>query len=174
MTPRRDKGGALAYPALMCAAVREGFRRTDEDMRRVRDLARAGIERYGLGELHPDDLARPLATPGDWKDYAWLTGVRDLLDWLLGDREIGPLGHTRAEGLPSRDDLADELDDLDEAQRQGSSFPVNPNWPPPQAAEAMGHTRAWLTGRTSEAPVCSRHALGFYACSDEDDQAIAL
>ena len=77
--------GAAAYPADM---DEEGFAPSDAEMRRVLGLARAGIARYGFGEeLHPEDLARPWGN-ARWQDNAWLRGVRDLLEWVLGDASL--------------------------------------------------------------------------------------
>ena len=114
--------GAAAYPAGM---DEEGFAPSDAEMRRVLELARAGIARYGFGEeLHPEDLARPWGN-ARWQDNAWLRGVRDLLEWVLGERACGPLRGTPA-ARPTPYDVYADLSDIDEIMRQGSRCPVRP------------------------------------------------
>jgi len=155
--------GAAAYPAGM---EEEGFAPSEAQMRRVLELARSGIARYGFGEeLHPADLARPWGN-ARWQDNAWLRGVRDLLEWVLGDTCIGPLRGTPA-ARPTPYEVYRDLGDIDEIMRQGSRCPVRPGWPPPQSGEAMDATVLWLNGRTKVPPVCE-HGLGAYQCACQD------
>jgi hypothetical protein len=155
-----------AYPAVM-NEDEDGFARSDAEVRRVLELARAGIARYGFGEeLHPEDLARPWAQSGPWKDNAWLRGVRDLLEWVAGDVAAGPLRGTPA-AQPGPYDVYDDTADLEEIMRQGSRCPVWPGWPPPQSGEAINATVHWLDGETEVPPVCE-HALGAYQCGCQD------
>ena len=152
--------GAAAYPAGM---EEEGFAPSDAEIRRVLELARTGIARYGFGEeLHPEDLARPWGN-ARWQDNAWLRGVRDLLEWVLGERACGPLRGTPA-ARPTPYDVYADLSDIDEIMWQGSRCPVRPGWPPPQSGEAMDATVHWLDGDTDVPPVCE-HALGAYQCA---------
>jgi len=153
---------APAYPAGMAA---EGYARTDDEIRQVLDLARAGLHRYGYGkQLHPEDLARPWAQAGTWKDNAWLSGVRDLLEWVLGERTDGPLSGHEPGHRATLDDLDEDLADIDDAMDQGKYTPPDPGWPPPQAVEAMNHTLAWLQGEYPIPPVCPE-GEGAYGCS---------
>jgi hypothetical protein len=129
----------------------QGIVRTDDEIRRVLNLARAGIARYGFGEqLHPDDLARPWSN-GRWQDNAWLRGVRDLLEWVLGERETGP-GQGTPASRPTIEDLYADLGNRSEVMLQGSRIPVRPGWPPPQSAEAWDATLDWLDGESDEPP----------------------
>jgi hypothetical protein len=142
--------GACAYAEYVDD---EGFARTDDEIRRVLHFARAGIARYGFGEeLHPDDLARPWGN-GRWQDNAWLRGVRDVLEWVIGDRGTGPLaGTVAAASRATFSDLCRDLGNRDEVMMQGSRIPVRPGWPPPQSAEAMDATLDWLCGAADEPP----------------------
>ncbi len=156
--------GTAAYPAAM---DEDGFAPDDAEIRRVLELARAGVARYGYGEeLHPEDLARPWAQPGAWKDNAWLRGVRDLLEWVAGDVTCGPLRGTPA-ARPTPWDVYADTSGIDEIMRQGSRCPVRPGWPPPQSGEAMNATVHWLDSKTDVLPVCE-HALGAYQCGCQD------
>lgn len=155
--------GTAAYPAAM---DQDGWAREDVEIRRVLELARAGIARYGFGEeLHPEDLARPWGN-GRWMDNAWLRGVRDLLEWVAGEVAYGPLRGTPA-ARPTPCEVYADTADIDEIMRQGSRCPVRPGWPPPQSGEAMDATVHWLEGETDVPPVCE-HALGAYQCACRD------
>jgi len=143
----------------------EGAVRGDGEVRQMLDRARSGFTRYGFGETpHPVDLARPWSN-GRWQDAQWLRGVRDLLAWVAGDRDTGPLAGVRAVA-PSYSDLCDDLDRSDEIMRQGLSYPVTRGLPPPQTAEGAEAAFRWLVGWTDVPPVCE-HCLGVYgdACS---------
>jgi hypothetical protein len=145
----------------------ERIARSDEDIRRVLALARRGIARYGYGEdLHPDDLAGPWRTSGPWQDNAWLRGVRDLLEWVLGERACGPVTGYRAAGdRPTMMELYGDTPNIDELMLQGARRRVEPGWIPPQSAEAMEATLDWLDGTTDEEP--ARVSGGLYQYNED-------
>jgi len=156
----------VGVPAYAAGMDEEGFAPGEAKIRRVLELARAGIARYGFGEeLHPADLARPWGN-ARWQDNAWLRGVRDLLEWVLGETVLGPVRGTPAV-KPTPYDVYRDLGDIDEIMWQGSRCPVRPGWPPPQSGEAMDATVRWLDGRTGKPPVCE-HALGAYQCGCQE------
>jgi hypothetical protein len=70
---------------------------------------------------------------------AWLRGVRDLLDGVLGDRPAPPLGQ-RVAGLPTARDLDQEDLDADDIVSQGrpGGTMVQPEAYPPTAIR-RGH-----------------------------------
>ena len=72
--------------------ARDDYARTDEQIREVRDHARRGLEISDLPDpMDPADAQNPWRWPATWMHAAWLRGVRDLLDWVLGDRPTAPL-----------------------------------------------------------------------------------
>ena len=72
--------------------ARDDYARTDEDIRQVRDHARRGLETFDLPEpMDPADARNPWRWDASWMNAAWLRGVRDLLDWVLGERAASPL-----------------------------------------------------------------------------------
>jgi hypothetical protein len=84
--------------------------------------------------------------------------VRDLLDWVLGDRPDAPLTG-RVIGLPATYDLTCEESAASEvaAQRSPGGPPVNPTaYPPSQHAEAMLASVAWVRGESFVSPVDAR------------------
>ena len=149
-------------PAGYLVGARDRFVRSDAEIRAVLDSAIAGTDRYGFGAVfHPDDMLHPWSNSGAWFDAAWLSGVRDLLAWVLGDRLDGPLAGTSV-CMPTASQVSRELGHLEEAQLQGREVRPDPSlYPPPQAAEAMEDTRDWLTGEITTAPCCP-HGLGAY------------
>jgi hypothetical protein len=154
--------GTRAYPADVDDD--EGIVRTDNEIRGVLACARAGIERYGFGDgLIPGVLERPWSN-ARWADNAWLRGVRDLLEWVLGERTAGPLAGTAYGRRPTPGEMRHELRLAGRVMLQGARIPVNPDWPPPQAAEAMACTAEWLTGREDAPPACE-DGHGVYQCS---------
>ena len=84
----------------------------------------------------------------------WLRGVRDLLDWILGDRVTSPLGQQVA-GLPTVHDLEHEDLQADDVASQGrlGGVIVDPDaYPPPQYAEAIQQSIRWLRGEATNGP----------------------
>jgi hypothetical protein len=82
--------GAAAYPAGM---QEEGFAPSDAEIRRVLELARAGIARYGFGEeLQPEDLAAVGATLGGRTTL----GCEASVTCSNGYSASGPAGHCAA------------------------------------------------------------------------------
>ena len=81
--------------------ARDDYARTDDDIRQVRDHARRGLNAFDLPEpMYPADAVTPGSWEAGWMNAAWLRGVRDLLDWVLGERAASPLCG-RTVGLPA-------------------------------------------------------------------------
>ena len=73
--------------------ARGDYARTDEQIREVRDHASRALEASDLPDpMDPSDARNPWQWPATWMHATWLRGVRDLLDWVLGDRVTSPLG----------------------------------------------------------------------------------
>jgi hypothetical protein len=114
--------------------------------------------------MDPADAADPWQSPPSWMNAAWQRGVRDLLDWVLGDRPDAPLTR-RIVGLPTVDELSYEESAASDVITQGQAVgpAVDPSaYPPPQYGEAIEATIAWLRGETTAPPV-DRSGNGPYA-----------
>ena len=95
---------------------------------------------------------------------AWLRGVRDLLDWVLGERPTSPLCR-RTIGLPTAYDLTYEDAAAQDVVLQGrpAGLPVDPDaYPPPQYGEGIQAAIRWLRGQSTTPPV-DQHGCGAYA-----------
>ena len=100
--------------------ARDDYARTDADIRQVRDNARRGLDAFDLPDpMDPVDARNPWRWPAEWMNAAWLRGVRDLLDWVLGDRDLSPLRKRTMEGLPELHQLAFEDEAAEKVARQG-------------------------------------------------------
>lgn len=72
--------------------ARDNYARTDEEIRQIRDDAQNGLVTWDLPDpMDPADVRNPWRWNARWMNAAWLRGVRDLLDWVLGYRESSPL-----------------------------------------------------------------------------------
>jgi len=146
------------------------YARTDEEMRRVRDQAIRGLETFDLPEpMDPADASHPWRWDPAWMNAAWLRGVRDLLNWALGDEYVSPL-RNQFMVRPPLDYLAIEEGAAEEIARQGrpGGEPVDPDDRPPQYGEAIQATICWLRGEATTPPV-DHHGCGPYAsCPDGD------
>jgi hypothetical protein len=147
--------------------ARDDYARTDDDIRQVRDHARRGLEACDLPDpMDPADARTPWQWDVGWMNAAWLRGVRDLLDWVLGDRPASPLGG-RVVGLPTVYDLTYEDEASNDVLMQGrpAGLLVDPDiYPPPQYGEGLQETIQWLRGETTTPPV-DQHGHGAYvAC----------
>jgi hypothetical protein len=134
--------------------ARGDYARTDQEIRQVRDLAQR--------ELNDSDL--PYATdPVNACNYwprdpgrmnaAWLQGIRDLLDWVLGDRDVSPLsGRTLTK--PPLQELDLENEAAEEIVRQGrlGGTPADPSASPPHYGEGVHAAIHWLRGQTTAMP----------------------
>src|SRR6266496_2589001 len=90
--------------------ARDDYARTDADIRQIRDNARRSLDAFDLPEpMDPTDARNPWRWDAAWVNAAWLRGVRDLLDWVLGERPASPLCG-RTVGLPAVCDLTHEGD----------------------------------------------------------------
>jgi hypothetical protein len=99
---------------------------------------------------------------------AWLRGVRDLLDWVLGERAASPLCG-RTAGLSPSYDLTYEDSAADEVVLQGrpGGIAVDPGtYPPPQYGEAIQETIRWLRGETITPPVDQDGCGVYQACPE--------
>jgi hypothetical protein len=136
--------------------ARDDYARTDEQIREVLDLARRGLEAFDLPDLmNPADARNPWRWDATWVNAAWLRGVRDLLDWVIGARGLSPFGQ-RVTGLPTALDLDYEELTADDVVLQGrpGRVAVNPGtYPPPQYGEAIQAVIHWLRGETTVSPV---------------------
>jgi hypothetical protein len=145
--------------------ARDDYARTDDDIRQVRDHARHGLEACDLPDpMDPTDARTPWQWDAGWMNAAWLRGVRDLLDWVLGERAASPL-RCRVVGLPTVYDLTYEDGAADDVVLQGrpAGLRVDPDaYPPPQYGEGLQGTIRWLRGETTTPPV-DEHGCGVYA-----------
>jgi hypothetical protein len=104
--------------------------------------------------MDPADATNPWRWPATWMHAAWLRGVCDLLDWILGDRASSPFGQ-RVTGLPTIQDLEHEDLQAYDIASQGrlGGVMVNPNaYPPPQYGEAIRASIRWLHGEATNSP----------------------
>jgi len=149
--------------------ARDDYARTDADIRQIRDNARRSLDAFDLPEpMDPTDARNPWRWDAAWVNAAWLRGVRDLLDWVLGERPASPLCG-RTVGLPAVCDLTHEGRSADDVIQQGRSggILVDPaTYPPPQYGEAIQATIRWLRGETTTPPV-DHHGCGAYAVCPE-------
>ena len=138
--------------------ARDGYARTDDDIRQVREQAQLGLKAFGLPEPLPGAAARhPWRWSQDRMNAAWLRGVADLLGWVLGDAAVSPLGRPVA-GPPSRYELTCEAAAADAVVLQGrpGGLRVDPDrYPPPQYGEGLQAAVCWLRGEVTAAPVDS-------------------
>jgi len=148
--------------------ARDDYVRTDGEIRRIRDAAARCLGDFDLpGLMDPADAADPWHWDPVWMNAAWQRGVRDLLDWVLGDRPDGPLT-ARAVGMPPVHELSYEESAAVDliAEGQGGGLPVGvANRLPPQYGEAIQATIAWLRGESTNQPV-DRHGNGRYSPDD--------
>lgn len=134
----------------------DDYARTDAEIRQVRDAAARGLAAFDLPEtIDPADSANPWRWPHEWMNAAWQRGVRDLLDWVLGQRPDDLLAG-RAVELSAYYDLTYEESAASAVAVQGA--PGGPlvdltTYPPPQQGEAIRATIAWLRGESSESPI---------------------
>jgi hypothetical protein len=144
--------------------ARDDYARTDDDIRRVRDHAlrvlRSAKVPAGVG---PDHLSHQDTSQ---MKTAWLSGVRDQLDWVLGDRPDSPLCH-RTVGLPTVYDLTYEENAAGEIAIDGclGRTPANPTLClRPQYSEAIVAAIRWLRGEATSAPVDQKGRGPYDSC----------
>jgi hypothetical protein len=147
--------------------ARDDYARTDADIREVRDNAGRGLDASDLPDpMNPADARPPWQWDADWMNAAWLRGVRDLLDWVLGERAASPLSGQTIH-LPAVYDLTYEDSAADDVIQQGrpGGIAVDPGtYPPPQYGEAIQETIHWLRGETITPPV-DQHGCGAYGAA---------
>jgi hypothetical protein len=143
--------------------ARDDYARTDHDIRQVRDHAQRGIEAHDSPEAAKlADTGGPGRRDASQANTAWLRGVGDQLDWILGDRPDSPLCH-RAVGLPTVYDLTYEESAAHEIAAQGrlGGMAADGATYPPQYGEAIQATIRWLRGEVTIPPV-DQEAAGAY------------
>lgn len=147
--------------------ARDDYARTDEEIRSVRDLAKHGLDTRDLPDhIDPAVAGDPWRWPSAWMNAAWLRGVQDLLDWVLGDRPDSPLQRRRLRQPPLRElDFEEEAAEKVACQGRPGGIAVNPEvHPPPQYGEAICATIRWLRGE-STIPPSDVDSLGPYSHS---------
>ena len=136
--------------------ARDDYARTDAEIRHIRDRAQRGLDAFGLLDpTDPRDVTDPWRRSPEWMNTAWLRAVRDLLDWVLGDRPTAPLSG-RAMDPPTAYDLTLEENIAADIILQGrpGGLPTDVTaYPPPQYGEAIHATARWLRGETTVAPI---------------------
>lgn len=145
--------------------ARDDYARTDEEMRQVRDYALRGLEAFDLPDpMDPADARNPWRWEGAWMNAAWLRGVRDLLNWVLGEHDVSPL-RSRFVVRPPLDELTFEDEAAQEIARQGrpGGVQVDSEVCTPQYGEAIQATIRWLRGEVTALLVgqdgCSPYAF---------------
>jgi len=139
--------------------ARDDFARSDGEMREVLDWVLQGLAASDLpDEGNSADAGNPWRWSAEQMNAAWLRGVRDLLEWVLGERDTSPLCQ-RNKGLPSAYDLTDE--DIAAAEvaargRPGGPLPNLAAYPAPQYGEAIQATVRWLRGEATAPPADCR------------------
>jgi hypothetical protein len=149
--------------------ARDDYARTDAEIRQVRANADHGLDVRDLPvPVDPAQTGTPWQWDTGWMNAAWLRGVRDLLDWVLGKRAASPLCG-RPVDRPTVYDLTYEDSAADDMILQGrpGGIPVDPaTYPPPQYGEAIQATIRWLRGEITIPPV-DHHGCGAYAACPE-------
>lgn len=136
--------------------ARGDYAHTDREICEVRDLAQRGLDDSNLPDpMDSANAGNPRQWAPAWMNAAWHQGVRDLLDWVLGDRSASPLrGKTMPKPPLQELDLEDEA--AEEIARQGrpGSIPVNPGvYSPPQYCEGVQAAIRWLHGEATAVPI---------------------
>jgi hypothetical protein len=139
--------------------ARDDFARTDDEMREVLDWALLGL---GISDLPDDSDPADAGNPWRWSaeqmNAAWLRGVRDLLEWVLGERDTSPLCQ-RDTGSPSAYDLTYEdsaAAELAARRRPGGPLSNLAAYAAPQYGEAIQATVRWLRGEATAPPADRR------------------
>ena len=135
--------------------ARGDYVRSDDEIRHVRDSAERSLEAIGLpNPMAPDEARKAWRLNAVSMDAAWLRGVRDLLDWVLGDCASAPLSKL-AIAQPTAYDLSYEDSAAGDIIMRGG-----PNghraglarYQPPQYAEAVQASIRWLRGESTLVP----------------------
>jgi hypothetical protein len=145
--------------------ARDDYARTDDEIREVRDRAQRGLDAFDLPDpIDPAHARDPWRWTPAWMNAAWLRGVRDFLDWVLGGHTDSPLRgrplqHSQ-HGLAFEDETAEEI----AGQGRPGGIPVDPGaYPPPQYGEAVQATIRWLRGETTAPSVSSEGCSPYVA-----------
>ena len=123
--------------------ARDDYARDDAEIRRVRDVARAAAGGGRVASRDADDPGRFSSAWRQSREAGWESGVRDVLEWVLGDRSTGPLSAVAAR-MPAVGDLSYEESAAADMIARGELA---------RYGEAVQATIAWLRGETTIRPV---------------------
>jgi len=138
--------------------ARDDYAPTDEEIHQVRSAALRSLAAFDLPEpMDPAAAADPWRWEPKWMNAAWQRGIRDLLDWVLGDLPGSPLTG-RPIRRPAAYDLSQEDLAAEEAialSRQEASSRRRTARMPPRYCEAIQAAICWLRGETVRSPIQS-------------------
>jgi hypothetical protein len=143
----RDNRGQLI-------GARDDYARTDDEIRHLRDSAQRGLEALGpCGTTDPGNTRNPWQQNPARMNAAWFRGIRDLLEWVLGDRPTAPLSG-RTIHRPTIYDLGYEESAAQEVIRESGQghHLADPDSLPPHWGEAIQATIHWLRGEITSVP----------------------
>ena len=137
--------------------ARDDFARSDGEMREVLDWVLRGL---GASDLPDDSDSANAGNRRPWsaeqRNAAWLRGVRDLLEWVLGERDTSPLCQ-RNTRLPGAYELTYEDNAAAEVAARPCGLATNlAAHAAPQYAEAIQATVRWLRGEATAPPADCR------------------
>jgi len=148
--------------------ARDDFARSDGEMREILDRVLLGLGTSDLpDDLHSADLGSPWRRNAEQMDAIWLRGVRDLIEWVLGERDSSPVCG-RSTGLPTAYDLTYEESAAAEvaAQRRPDRRISNlAAYAAPQYGEAIKATIRWLRGEATAPPADCRGRSPYVAAT---------
>ena len=134
--------------------ARDDYARSDAEIRLVLDAAAAAA---GSGRVKCPDADGVGGLSAGWRqstEAGWESGVRDVLEWVLGHRPTGPLSGFAAR-MPAVGDLSYEESAAADLIARGDLA---------RYGEAAQATIAWLRGETTTRPV-DRHGNGPYSAA---------
>jgi hypothetical protein len=144
--------------------ARDNNTRTDDEMRQVLDYALGGLDAFDLPDpMDPADARNPWRWNPAWMNAVWLRGVRDLLNWVLGEDYVSPL-RKQFVVRPPVTDLAIAEEAAEEVASKGrpGGVPVDLQDQAPQYGEAIQTTIHWIRGEVATGPV-DHHSCAPYA-----------
>jgi hypothetical protein len=88
--------------------ARDDYAHADAEIRHIRDRAQRGLDAVDLLDSgDPRGSTDPWRRSPEWMNATWLRAVRDLLDWVLGNRSTVPRARSRQSARqPLCDDVA--------------------------------------------------------------------
>ena len=135
--------------------ARGDYAHTDREIRHVRELAQRGLDACELPDaIYPTNARSHWQQNPGRMNAAWLNGVRDLIDWVLGDRDVSPLsGRTLTKPLLQELDLEDEAAEEIAHQGRTRGTPVEVSVSLRQYGEGAQAAIHWLRGETTAIPI---------------------